>query len=173
MDSWVGTKNLVFCSAVVTMWLHFFSKSTKEVFSMQGVWHSPNMLPTMVHGQYYSHRERVNQSLKYGSGLKHIIYLENIWCLITCIKVVLFYEYYSVCFNTLVCWQIFYLVRATVVTSFVCRNIIDFDFLISDAEIDMLINKITQRFTQNFLTKEIGCCFWHEHKSINTICPPN
>jgi hypothetical protein len=22
----------------------------------------------------------VNQSLKYGSGLKHIIYLENIWC---------------------------------------------------------------------------------------------
>ena len=54
-----------------------------------------------------------------------------------------------------------YLVRATVVTSFVCRNIIDFDFFISDAEIDMLINKITQRFTQNFLTKEIGCCFWH------------
>ena len=25
----------------------------------------------------------VNQSLKYGSGLKHIIYLENIWCLIS------------------------------------------------------------------------------------------
>jgi hypothetical protein len=72
----------------------------------------------------------VNQSLKYGSGLKHIIYLENIWCLITCIKVVLFHEYYSVCFNTLVCWQIFF-----------------------------------------FIDKSLDeqC----EHKSINTICPPN
>jgi hypothetical protein len=41
-----------------------------------------------------------------------------------------------------------YLVRATVVTSFVCRNIIDFDFLISDAEIDMRHsnNRMVDRF---------------------------
>jgi hypothetical protein len=31
---------------VPTLW-----KSTKEVFSIQGVWHSPNTLPTMVLGQ--------------------------------------------------------------------------------------------------------------------------
>jgi hypothetical protein len=37
------------------MWLlqcsYSFSKSTKEVFSVQGVCHSPNTLPTIVHGQ--------------------------------------------------------------------------------------------------------------------------
>jgi hypothetical protein len=31
----------------------YFSKSTKEVFNIQRVWHSPNMLPTMVQGQAF------------------------------------------------------------------------------------------------------------------------
>jgi hypothetical protein len=30
-----------------------FSKSTKEVFSVYRVWHSPNTLPTMIHGQAF------------------------------------------------------------------------------------------------------------------------
>ena len=29
----------------------FFPKSTNEVFSGQGAWHSPNLLPTIVQGQ--------------------------------------------------------------------------------------------------------------------------
>ena len=49
MDIWVGTKNLVFCSGYNVS--YSFSKSTKEVISGQAAWHSPNMLPTMIHGQ--------------------------------------------------------------------------------------------------------------------------
>jgi hypothetical protein len=30
-----------------------FSKSSKKVFDMQGAWHFPNMLPTMVHDQAF------------------------------------------------------------------------------------------------------------------------
>ena len=49
MESWVGTENVVFCSGYNVPTLFF--KSTTEAFSMQGAWHSPNMLPTMVQGQ--------------------------------------------------------------------------------------------------------------------------
>jgi hypothetical protein len=39
---------------ILLQWLqctYYFSKFTKDVFSMQGLWLSSNTLPTMVHGQ--------------------------------------------------------------------------------------------------------------------------
>jgi len=43
-------KNLVFCSIYNASTLF---KNLQKVFNLQGVWHSPNMLPTMVHGQAF------------------------------------------------------------------------------------------------------------------------
>ena len=43
-ETWIGTKKLVFCSGYNEP--SFCLKSTKAVFNMQGVWNSPNMLPT-------------------------------------------------------------------------------------------------------------------------------
>ena len=82
MESWVGTKNLVGYNVTRIIqslyyallprvaiadrgrwiiWVSYnapilFSKSTIEVFSLQGTCYSPNTLPTMVHGQsfYYN-----------------------------------------------------------------------------------------------------------------------
>jgi hypothetical protein len=45
------TNNLAFVNAYNVP--IYFSKSTKEVFNIQRVWHSPNMLPTMVQGQAF------------------------------------------------------------------------------------------------------------------------
>jgi hypothetical protein len=42
---------LVFCSGYTAP--IFFSKSTKEVSNVQGAWHTPNMLPNMVHGHAF------------------------------------------------------------------------------------------------------------------------
>jgi hypothetical protein len=53
MEFWIGTKNLFFCSsynAAPTL----FQTLQKKFFKMHGAWHSPNMLPTMVHGQTFS-----------------------------------------------------------------------------------------------------------------------
>ena len=50
IECWVGTTNLVFCSGYN---LSTFSKSTKEDLNMQGAWHSPNTLPTVVHCQAF------------------------------------------------------------------------------------------------------------------------
>ena len=44
-ESWIGTKNVVFNATT------FFSKSVKDVYNVQGTWHSPNTLPTIIHGQ--------------------------------------------------------------------------------------------------------------------------
>jgi len=41
-------KNLVFCTGY-----SFFLNLQKEDFRMQRVWHSPNMLPTLIHGQAF------------------------------------------------------------------------------------------------------------------------
>ena len=41
-------ENVVFCSGNRS-----FSKSTKELFSVQRAWHSPNTLPTIVYGQVF------------------------------------------------------------------------------------------------------------------------
>ena len=49
MENVVRTKYLVFCSCCNAPTLFF--KSTKEVFKVQGAWHSPNTLPTTVRGQ--------------------------------------------------------------------------------------------------------------------------
>jgi hypothetical protein len=49
MENVVRTKYLVFCSCCNAPTLFF--KSTKEIFKVQGAWHSPNTLPTTVHGQ--------------------------------------------------------------------------------------------------------------------------
>jgi hypothetical protein len=43
-------KQLVFCSDYVQR-AYSFPKSTKEVFCEEGVWHSLNKLPTMIHDQ--------------------------------------------------------------------------------------------------------------------------
>ena len=43
-------------NSVLCLWLqytYFFFKIYKEVFNVQGVWPSPNILPTMVHGQAF------------------------------------------------------------------------------------------------------------------------
>ena len=44
-DVWVGTKNVVFCSTYNAATC--FSKSTKDVFKVQRIWHSPNTLATV------------------------------------------------------------------------------------------------------------------------------
>jgi hypothetical protein len=44
------TKNVVFCSGYDVPTL---SKSRKHVLSVQGAWHSPSTVPTMVHGQVF------------------------------------------------------------------------------------------------------------------------
>jgi hypothetical protein len=44
-ESWIGTKNVVFNATT------FFSKSVKDVYNVQGTWHSPNTLPTIIHGK--------------------------------------------------------------------------------------------------------------------------
>jgi hypothetical protein len=47
MASWIGTKILVFFINYIVIKL--FLKSTKEVLSVEEVWHSPNMLSTMIY----------------------------------------------------------------------------------------------------------------------------
>lgn len=43
-ESWIGTKQLAFCSG-------YNGKYTKEIFKVHEAWHSPNTWPIMVHGQ--------------------------------------------------------------------------------------------------------------------------
>ena len=43
-ETWIGTKKLVFCSGYNEPSLCL--KSTKAVYNMEGVWNSPNLLPT-------------------------------------------------------------------------------------------------------------------------------
>lgn len=47
MERWVGTKDIVFCSA------YSYTKSTKDVFNVHGAWQAPKMITTMVHGQVF------------------------------------------------------------------------------------------------------------------------
>lgn len=49
MESWTGKKNLDFYRGYKCT--YSCSKSIKEVFSTQGEWQSPNMLPIIVNGQ--------------------------------------------------------------------------------------------------------------------------
>ena len=48
IGSLVGTFFWSYCSSTMA---YSFSKYTKEVLSVQGTWHSPNMLLTMAHMQ--------------------------------------------------------------------------------------------------------------------------
>jgi hypothetical protein len=48
MMSWTETKTLVLCSGYNVLTL-----SQKEIFSLQGAWHSLITLPTVVHGQAF------------------------------------------------------------------------------------------------------------------------
>ena len=52
MDSWLLSENLILCSTYNAPTL--FAKSKKEVFSVQGAWHSPNTLSTMMQGAWHS-----------------------------------------------------------------------------------------------------------------------
>jgi hypothetical protein len=49
MEIRVGTKQLLVIYVPILL-----SKSTKEVFSVQGAWHYPKTLPSMVRGQDFS-----------------------------------------------------------------------------------------------------------------------
>jgi hypothetical protein len=53
IGSLVCTTNIFFVAAAILL-LFGFLKSTKEIFSLQGAWHSPSTLNTMVHGQAFS-----------------------------------------------------------------------------------------------------------------------
>jgi hypothetical protein len=48
MENWVGT---IECA-------YSFSKSKKDVLSVQGAWHSPNTLPIVVHCQAFNNITR-------------------------------------------------------------------------------------------------------------------
>jgi hypothetical protein len=49
MESWVETKNVIFWSSFNATIL--FLNISKEVFKVQGAWHSPNTSPNMVLSQ--------------------------------------------------------------------------------------------------------------------------
>jgi hypothetical protein len=51
MESWVETKHVIFCSSFNATIL--LLNISKEVFRVQGTWHSPNTSPNMVLGQVF------------------------------------------------------------------------------------------------------------------------
>ena len=100
---WEGTKNLVCWSRYIVPTL---SKSTKEVFILQGAWLSSNRLPTIAHDQAFHiitwqhpHGE-CSPYLPPGYMLNHcwcspsmtvIIYYRGLWCLMPFSKIFKFY----------------------------------------------------------------------------------
>ena len=52
MEIWLGTKHLVCCRGCNAL-VFIFKIYKRGLYSMKGVWHSPNMLPTMVYSQAF------------------------------------------------------------------------------------------------------------------------
>jgi hypothetical protein len=80
MKSWLGTKNLAFDNGYNVPTLYSL-KSTKAFFNLQEMWHSPNLLLNVVHGQAFNSVYLYSHTAKY-KGTRGTELLPPFWVLI-------------------------------------------------------------------------------------------